>query len=251
MKYTVLFIAFGLAQLSAKAQFDSLAVDIFVQSPTSGQDFDLARTFGVKLGKVNSHHKFALGYSSFQTTNTWSQFYNEQTNRWTDNPFVLHDYSESMPAQARNGKVATQSHGIHLGWSREPAVGTFSLYTAINFTAFINQINQNESAAEAFFTQNLGASSSVPQGTSIDETFIGYTNVETTSDTRYTSVVPSLSIATGAVFRLGDKLKLIPLINVGAYIRDQRIYTGTLNERGNALYANVRAAAHLSYTLQK
>jgi len=155
MKYWLLLAHIIFSSCIAQAQFDSLAIEIYAQVPTNGQNFDLANTFGIKLGKINSHHKFSLGYGTFKTRSSWVQYYDDNNSRWTTNSLILHSYSDSMPANARRGKVTTTSYAINVSWSREPAIRHISLYSAISFTAFINQIKQTESSSLAYITDGI------------------------------------------------------------------------------------------------
>ena len=250
MKYYLLIVHIIFSFTIAQAQFDSLAIEIYAQVPINGQNFDLANTFGIKLGKINSHHKFSLGYGTFKTRSSWVQYYDDNNSRWTTNSLILHSYSDSMPANARRGKVTTTSYAINVSWSREPAIRHISLYSAISFTAFINQLKQTEFSSLAYITDGIEGNTEIEQGSRTDELVVGYTDTKTTSDTRYNSFTPSMSIAAGAVFRFGDNLKLIPMLNVGAYIKDQRVYSGSLYGRANNIAASVRPAFQLTYVIK-
>jgi hypothetical protein len=247
MKLIVLMLTLVTCSLQVYAQLDSLEIELFVNTPTTGQNFDQARVYGLKMGKRNSFHQFSLGYSNFESFNRWNQFYDDRVNAWTSNATILYNYNDSTPADARRGQVYARSHGITFGWSREPSIKNISFYTGISFTAFINQITIQETNSKAY----LFNESNPPLDNKDGEVRIAHTEIKTVSDTKSTSLVPAVNLEAGIVFRLGNDLKLIPKINMGVYQQDNRIYTGTLFGRGNTLNADVRPSMQLSYNLMK
>jgi hypothetical protein len=244
MKLIVLMLTLVTCSLQGYAQLDSLEIELFVNTPTTGQNFDQARVYGLKMGKRNGLHQFSLGYSNFELFSRWNQFYDDRVNTWTSNAVILYNYDDSMPADARSGQVYARSHGITFGWSKEPSIKNISFYTGISFTAFINQITIQETNSKAYLLNE----SILPYDNNDGEVRIFHTEVKT-SDTKFTSLVPAVNLEAGAVFRFGDDFKLIPKVNLGIYCADNRIYTGTLFGRGNTLNADIRPSMLLSYNL--
>jgi hypothetical protein len=231
------------------AQIDSLSLEVFVNSPTKGQDFDLARQIGVKVGKQFSSHKFSLGYGNFKSINRWAEFYIPQNERWTSNALTLHNYTDSTPADARRGEVITLTHAISVGWCRVAAAGKVDLYTNVRFTAFINKLDVQQTNSKAALYSDKQANAEVSQGTSLDDVYVGYIDADDPLITSFTSLVPAVNLSAGAVFRFGESVKLIPQISLGVFQQDNRIYRGNLYGRGNIINANVRPSLQLSYTI--
>lgn len=247
MKICFLLLTFILCHNTATAQRDSIALEVFVLSPFNNQTFDLSRKIGVKIGNKTSEHKFSIAYSCLTNTSNWSHFYNDKSTSWTNNVLILYDYSDTTPARSRNGQIETISHGITLGWSHESVYGNVSIYGGIGLSVFVNHITVFQTSSNAFISK--GMIDILPQGISVAEAGLRYKDIKITSDVKLRSLVPAVNFESGIVFKCGANFKLIPILNWGLYLHDNRITSGELYARRTNLRLDLRPALQFSYEI--
>lgn len=236
----VLFIL-ALSPVVATAQLDSLGIELYITTPGTSPSFDLSTQVGFKIGKKSKAVRYSLGYSYFSKYNQWLHLYDERRDRWTNSLLILTRHTDSTPAFIRSGRVSTASSGISIGISSEWTNSLFTIYAGVQATAYVNRIDLTEWTARAHISaeenhQNSGV-------------FILYTDYRETENSVFYSVVPTLHLASGLVFTMSKRLKLIPQLNLGIFQVDSRIYSGTRYGRQNKVKADFRPALQLSLLL--
>lgn len=250
MKYVFSAITLFLFSYQSNAQLDSLSLELFINVPAGSSNFDLTRQVGIKLGKRNSSVRYSIGYGNFNQNNAWYQFYDDANSRWTTNALTLYEYSDSTPANSRRGQVNTTSHALTIGWSNELKSTYATLYGGVSLSAFLNKVDILQKESDAYLASGINDPNyEFEQGQAVNDVSVRYKNDVITSDTRFNSVVPALNLEAGAVFTMGSKFKLIPKINIGAYLDDSRIRIGNLAPLSRRIDANVRMAMQLSYII--
>jgi len=233
--------------LNVAAQLDSLAYSFFYNTPAGKSSFAYTHQVGIKIGKQTNNVRYSVSYGIATQQNRWFQFYDNENSRWTTNALVLHNYSDSLPAESRRGEVRTRSHAISLGWSNEFGDKSVRFYGGIRGTAFLNSIDILQKESDAYLASGEINDAELQQGQSLDEVTVRYVNNVITSDTKLNSIIPALNLEAGAVFTMGSSFKVIPMLTIGIHADDSRIYSGNLYPKETIIDADVRTGIQFSY----
>ena len=247
MRMTLLALCFSFLSFTSFGQKDSLSVDAFVNMPVLEQNFSLSKQIGLKFGKKSSTHKYSVSYGRFKTESQLLEYLDIYTNTWTRSVLILNGHSDSLPGRARAGKVSTTTNSLTIGWSNTSSYPLFSLYGGISFTSFFNRIHIDEAYSDAYISNVYPNEFSTEEER--EDIRVFYPNTDVKINGTVKSIVPAINFESGMVFKSGNNLTLIPMLNFGFYITDSRVNYGTFYPVRNNIAGDLNIAIKLSYSI--